>query len=180
MKFVETNLEGAVIVELDKHEDDRGFFARQWCQKEFEAAGLIPTVVQANISSNKLKGTLRGMHFQQIPYEETKLIRCTRGALFDVIIDLRAESSTYLEWFGVKLTEENYKMLYVPKGCAHGFQTLVANTEAFYMVSEFYTPSAEGGVRYNDPLFRIDWPLSVSAISDKDLNWPDYSVERDL
>ena len=174
MIFNKTKLEGAYIVELQKHEDERGFFARGWCQEEFEQAGLIPKVVQANISYNPYKGTLRGMHMQNAPYEETKFIRCTRGALYDVIVDLRQDSLTFMQWIGVELTEKNYRMLYVPRGFAHGFQTLEADTEAFYMVSEFYTPSAEQGYRYNDPAFGIEWPLPVTTMSDKDKNWPDF------
>lgn len=174
MKFIKTPLEGAYVIELDRIEDNRGFFARGWCAKEIEAHGLNPRVVQANISYNKERGTLRGMHYQVAPYEETKLIRCTHGALFDVIVDLRKDSGTYSKHFGVELTADNHKMLYVPQGFAHGFQTLVDNTEAFYQVTEFYTPGAEQGARYNDPAFGIDWPLEVSAISDKDANWADY------
>jgi len=174
MIFSQTKLKGAYIVELQKFEDERGFFARGWCQKEFEEAGLVPTIVQANISLNPYRGTLRGMHMQQAPCEETKFIRCTRGALFDVIIDLRPDSVTYKQWIGVELSQTNMSMLYVPKGFAHGFQTLEDETEAFYMVSEFYTPSAERGYRYNDPAFGIGWPLSVTTISDKDENWPDF------
>ena len=175
MIFTETNLKDAYIIDLQKIEDQRGFFARGWCQNEFEAHGLAPEVVQANLSYNHHKGTLRGMHYQKVPYAETKLVRCIKGALYDVIIDLRSDSPTFKQWLGVELTAENYRMLYVPEGFAHGFQTLVDQTEAFYMVSQFYTPQAEGGLRYNDPAFAIEWPLKVEVISDKDHNWPDYS-----
>lgn len=175
MIFTETNLKDAYLIDIQKFEDQRGFFARGWCQNEFEAHGLVPRVVQANISYNHSKGTLRGMHYQQAPYAETKLIRCVRGALYDVIVDLRPESPTFKQWIGVELTAENYRMLYVPEGFAHGFQTLVDNTEAFYQVSQFYTPEAEGGLRYDDPAFGIEWPLTVEVISEKDKSWPNYS-----
>ena len=176
MIFTETKLPGAYLIDIEKRADQRGFFARGWCQKEFEAHDLIPRVVQTNISLSKRKGTLRGMHYQVAPYAEAKLVRCTRGALYDVIIDLRPDSPTYMQWLGVELSAENYKMLYVPEGFAHGFQTLVDNTEVTYQVSQFYTPEAEGGVRYNDPAFGIEWPLEVQVISDKDQSWPDYSL----
>jgi dTDP-4-dehydrorhamnose 3,5-epimerase len=135
----------------------------------------VPHVVQANLSYNHHKGTLRGMHFQVAPHQETKLVRCTRGAIYDVIIDLRPDSPTYKRWIGVELTADNYRMLFVPRGFAHGFQTLADNSEVNYHVSEFYTPGAEGGVRYNDPQFDIVWPLEASVISEKDSNWPDYT-----
>ena len=175
MIFKETKLKDAYLIEIEKLEDRRGFFARAWCQREFEAHGLVSRIVQANISYNRKKGTLRGLHYQVAPYAETKLVRCTRGAIYDVIIDLRPDSPTYMQWLGVELTAENYKMLYVPEGFAHGFQTLADETEVTYQVSQFYTPGAEGGVRYNDPAFGIEWPLAVQVISDKDQNWPDYS-----
>jgi len=174
MIFTETKLKGAYIIELQKIEDARGFFARGWCQNEFEAHGLVPRIVQANVSHNKKRGTLRGMHYQVAPYAETKLIRCTRGALYDVIVDLRPDSETYKQWIGVELTADNYKMLYVPEGFAHGFITLEDDTDAFYQVSQFYTPGAERGARYNDPSFNIEWPVEIQVISDKDKNWPDY------
>jgi len=172
--FHETALKGAFIIEIEKHEDNRGFFARGWCQKEFEEHGLVTRVVQANISYNKNRGTLRGMHHQAAPHEETKLIRCTKGALYDVIIDLRPGSATYKQWIGVELTAGNYKLLYVPENFAHGFQTLEDNTEAVYQVSQFYTPGAEQGIRWDDPTFNIKWPGEVEVISDKDANWPDF------
>jgi dTDP-4-dehydrorhamnose 3,5-epimerase len=178
MIFTETKLPGVYLIDIEKREDQRGFFARAWCQKEFEAHGLTPRVAQANISFNKYKGTLRGLHYQVVPYAETKLVRCTRGAIYDVIIDLRPDSPTYMQWLGVELTAENYKMLYVPEEFAHGFQTLTDNTEVIYQVSQFYTPEAEGGLRYNDPAFGIEWPLEVQVISDKDKSWPDYSSSR--
>lgn len=175
MKFHETELEGAYIIEFEKLEDNRGFFARTFCQQELQDHGLAPTVAQANVSFNVKAGTLRGMHYQIAPYEETKLIRCTRGALYDVIIDLRPDSASYKRWIGVELTAENYKMLYVPANFAHGFITLEDNTEAIYFVSEFYTPGSERGLRWDDSHFNIKWPRSVDVISEKDANWPDFA-----
>ena len=175
MEFHETELSGAYIIDLKKIEDERGFFARAWCQKEFEEHGLVPRVVQANNSFNTQAGTLRGMHYQVSPHEETKIVRCTRGALYDVIVDLRPDSSTFKHWIGVELTESNYKMLYVPASFAHGFITLTDNTEAIYFVSEFYTPGAEKGLRWDDTEFNIKWPRSVEVISDKDATWPNFS-----
>lgn len=176
MIFKETNLKGAFVIELEKREDERGFFARTWCKKEFEANGLETGLVQANLSLSRKAGTLRGMHYQAAPYEETKLVKCTNGALYDVIIDLRPNSPTYRQWFAVELTENNYKMLYVPKGFAHGFQTLVDNVAVFYLVTQFYSPSAERCVRWNDPQFGINWPdVNIRTISEKDKNWPDYA-----
>jgi dTDP-4-dehydrorhamnose 3,5-epimerase len=174
MIFIETKLKGAYIIELEKIEDKRGFFARAWCQKEFEAKGLTGRVVQTNVSFNKKKGTLRGMHYQIHPYEETKLVRCTRGSIYDVIVDLRPHSTSHKQWVGVELTAKNYKMIYVPEGFAHGFQTLEDKTEVTYQVSQSYTPGAEAGVRYNDSVFRIYWPLGVQVISEKDESWADY------
>ena len=175
MIFKETQLKGSYVIEIEKRSDERGFFARTWCQKEFEEHGLIANVVQANCSFNKRKGTLRGMHFQNDPYQETKLVRCTRGAIYDVIIDLRSDFSTYGEWIGVELTAENHTMLYVPKDFAHGFQTLVDDTEVTYLVTEFYTTLAERGLRYDDPFFGIVWPLPISVISDKDNSWARFT-----
>lgn len=174
MIFTETKLKGAFIIDLERRGDNRGFFARFFCRDEFEAHGLNPFVAQANTSHSNERGTLRGMHFQREPHHETKLVRCTRGALYDVIIDLRPDSSTFKEWIGVELTADNYRMLYVPDGFGHGFQTLVDDTEVTYLVSEFYAPRAEGGVRYNDPAFGIEWPGEATVLSDKDRNWPDF------
>jgi dTDP-4-dehydrorhamnose 3,5-epimerase len=174
MIFTETELKGAYIIDLERREDDRGFFARTWCQNEFEAHGLVARIVQANTSYNKLKGTLRGMHYQRAPYAETKLVRAVRGAIVDVIVDLRPDSPTYKRWIGVELTADNRRALFVPEGFAHGFQTLEDNTDVSYQVSAFYTPGAEGGARYNDPSFDIQWPLPISVISDKDATWPDF------
>ena len=175
MKFYKAELDGACVIELDKLEDDRGFFARTWCQKELEEHGLTARIAQANVSFNTKAGTLRGMHYQVAPYEETKLIRCTRGALYDVIVDLRSDSPTCKQWMGVELTAKNYKMLYVPAHFAHGFVTLEDDTEVIYFVSEFYTPGAERGLRWNDPELGITWPCHAEVISEKDANWPDIS-----
>jgi dTDP-4-dehydrorhamnose 3,5-epimerase len=172
--FTETKLKGAFIIELELRKDERGFFARTWCKREFEAHGLVREMVQANVSFNKKRGTLRGMHYQVAPYEEAKLVRCTRGAIYDVIIDLRQDSPTYKQWIGVELTSENYQMIYVPENFAHGFLTLEDNTEVTYQVSQFYSPESERGIRYNDPVFGIKWPIQVEVISDKDKTWPDY------
>jgi dTDP-4-dehydrorhamnose 3,5-epimerase len=176
MIFIETELKDATIIELERREDERGFFARTWCQHEFEEHGLVARIVQANMSYNRLKGTLRGMHFQHAPYAETKLVRAVRGAIYDVIIDLRPESPTFRRWIGVELSADNRRALYVPEGFAHGFQTLSDDADVMYQVSAFYTPGAEGGLRYNDPSFDIQWPLPVSVISDKDAAWPDYAA----
>jgi len=176
MIFAETELKGAYIIEIEKLKDHRGFFARAWCQNEFKKNELVSRILQVNVSSNNKIGTLRGMHYQLSPYEETKLVRCTRGAIYDVIIDLRPASPTYTQWIGVELTAESYKMLYVPENFAHGFQTIEDNTEVTYQVSQFYTPGSESGIRWDDPLFRIDWPIDVQVISDKDKNWPDYML----
>jgi dTDP-4-dehydrorhamnose 3,5-epimerase len=174
MKFTETKLKGAFVVEIEKLTDDRGFFARSWCQKEFEAHGLTSRVVQSNVSFNRKKGTLRGMHYQIAPFQESKLIRCTRGAIYDVIIDLRPDSFTYKQWIGVELTANNFTLFFVPEDFAHGFITLMDDTEITYQVSQFYTPGSEKGIRFNDPAFNIQWPLDVSVISDKDCGWPDF------
>jgi dTDP-4-dehydrorhamnose 3,5-epimerase len=168
MIFAETRLEGAFIIDLDPKKDERGFFARAFCQKEFRKHGLQPIIAQANLASNAKKGTVRGMHFQYPPAAESKLVRCTRGAILDVIVDLRPESATYLEHIAVELNEENMRALYVPERCAHGYQTLRDNTDTSYQVGEFYTPNAEGGVRYDDTWLGLQWPLPVSAISRKD------------
>lgn len=177
MIFIETKLSKAFIIEIEKREDERGFFARVLCEKEFEEHGLSFHPVQANMASSKKSGTLRGMHYQVSPYEEAKLIRCIKGMIYDVIIDLRPESLTYKQWFGVELTSDNYKMLYVPEGFAHGYQILEDDSEVFYLVSQFYHPKAERGLRYNDPTFGIKLPIEVKMISDKDKSWPDFLQE---
>ena len=172
MIFRETTLKGAFVIEMEKFEDKRGFFARAWCQKEVEANGLVSRVAETNISFNKRRGTLRGMHYQVAPYEQVKLVRCTAGVIYDVIIDMRPDSPTFRKWTGVELTAENYTMLYVPENFAHGFQTLENNTEVTYQVSQFYSPESERGVRYDDPVFQVEWPLPVEVISEKDIAWP--------
>ena len=176
MIFTETRLKGAYIIELERREDDRGFFARSWCQKEFQAHNLNPAIVQCNISFNRLKGTLRGMHYQAPPFDESKLVRCTAGALYDVIIDLRRDSATYKQHVGEVLSGANYKMLYVPEGFAHGFQTLEDNTEIFYQMSEFYSPEHARGVRYNDPAFGIKWMIGDPVIVARDREYPDFTA----
>ncbi len=175
MIFNETKLKGAFIIELEKLEDERGFFARTWCKDEFEAQGLNTRLVQINVAFNKKRGTIRGLHYQVSPYEETKLIRCTKSAIYDVIIDLRASSHTYKQWIGVELTQDNYRMLYVPEGFAHGYQTLQDNTEVAYQVSQSYAPNSEQGVRWDDPAFNIAWPETEKRIiTEKDQSWADY------
>jgi dTDP-4-dehydrorhamnose 3,5-epimerase len=163
-------------VHLERIEDHRGHFARGWCQREFEAVGLVGRLVQLNVARTLKRGTLRGMHFQDPPHAEAKLVRCTSGAIFDVIIDLRPDSATHKQWFGVELTAENDRMIYAPPGCAHGYVTLSDNAEIYYLTSEFYSPQSARGVRFDDPAFGIDWPLPVSTISDVDQHWPDYAV----
>lgn len=181
MIFQETKLKGAFIIEVERIEDERGFFARAWCRNEFRPRGLESQWAQSNISFNWKKGTLRGMHFQVAPHEEVKLVRCTRGAIYDVIIDLRPNSPTYKQWIGVELTATNHRMLYVPKGFAHGYQTLENDSEVFYQASEFYAPECERGIRWNDPAFGIDWPdAETRVISSKDAHWPDYAVLETL
>ena len=174
MIFTETKLKGAFVVELDLIHDDRGFFARTWCKKEFEAHGLNHALVQCNTSYNKKKGTLRGMHYQAAPFEETKLIRCTMGAIYDVIIDVRKESNTFMKWFACELTAENRRMLYVPEGFAHGFQTLKDNSEVFYQMSEFYHPEYSKGIKWDDKCFSINWPLQIKIISKTDNNYENF------
>jgi dTDP-4-dehydrorhamnose 3,5-epimerase len=169
--FQETKLSGAFIIDLDRRKDERGFFARTFCQHEFAEHGLKPLIAQANVASNLRRGTLRGMHFQCPPAAETKLVRCTRGAVLDIIVDLRPESPTYLQHIAVALNEDNMRALYVPERFAHGYQTLCDNTDTSYQVGEFYTPSAEGGLMYNDPDLGLEWPLPVSVISQKDQNF---------
>jgi dTDP-4-dehydrorhamnose 3,5-epimerase len=174
--FTQTELKGAFVIEPEKVEDERGFFARSWCQREFRENGLNPGIVQCNISFNRKRGTLRGMHYQEAPYEEARLVRCTSGAIYDVIVDLRSSSSSYLKHVAVVLTPENRKMLYVPEGFAHGFQTLEDNTEVFYQMSEYYNGSAARGVRWNDPALRIQWPEPVQVISQRDRSYADLDV----
>ena len=175
MIFTPTTLGGAVVIDLERHEDERGFFARTWCVREFEAEGLSTRLVQSSVAFNERRGTLRGMHYQRAPFGEVKLVRCTRGALYDVIVDLRPDSPTYLGWFGVELSAANGRTLYVPEGFAHGYQTLEDGTEALYQMSQFHAPQAAGGARWDDPAFAIEWPPAERRImSERDANWPDY------
>ena len=176
MIFTETELPGAYVLDLERREDDRGFFARAWCMNELGDHGLVTRIVQANVSFNNRKGTLRGMHMQVAPHAEVKVIRATRGSVLDVIVDLRPDSPTFKQWTGVELSATNGRAMYVPEGFAHGYQTLEDDTETFYLVSEFYAPDAERGLRWDDPAFGIEWPDPENAIlSDKDASWPDWS-----
>jgi len=171
MIFTETKLKGAFVIDIEPHADLRGFFARAFCQQEFEAHGLKPVIAQTNIAFNQKSGTLRGMHFQFAPAAETKLVRCTRGAIHDIIVDLRPESPTYLQHVAAELSERNFRALYVPERFAHGYQVLQDETETHYQVGEFYTPECEGGLRHDDPRLELQWPLPVTTISEKDRGW---------
>jgi len=171
MQFTETQLRGAYVIDLERREDDRGFFARAFCQNEFAEHGLNTRIAQANVAFNRRRGTLRGMHFQFPPAAETKLVRCTRGGIVDIIVDLRPESDTYLQHVAVELTAENGRALYVPERFAHGYQVLEDDTETSYQVGEFYAPDMEGGLRYDDPRLGLEWPLPVAEISEKDAAW---------
>ena len=177
MKFFETELKCSYIIELEKLEDERGFFTRIWDKKKMQDKGLDSDLVQMSFSFTKKKGTLRGMHFQKKPFEETKLVRCTRGKIFDVIIDLRPESNTYKKWIGVELKSDDLKMLYIPEGFAHGFQTLEDDTEVFYQMSNWFSPEHAQGIRWNDEEFNIEWPIKPTEISQKDANWHNYDIE---
>jgi dTDP-4-dehydrorhamnose 3,5-epimerase len=173
--FVETKLAGLYIIEVEKREDERGFFARTFCQHEFEAHGLNPRVAQCSTSFNKKKGTLRGLHYQVAPYAEVKLVRCTAGAIYDVAVDLRPDSPTYKQWVAVELTDANRKSFYIPAGCAHGFQTLVDNAEVYYQISEFYHAEAARGVRWDDPALGIVWPdVENRNVSERDMSFGDW------
>lgn len=172
MQFTPTQLDGAFIIEPERIADERGFFARSWCAAEFAAHGLNEPIVQCNISFNQKRGTLRGMHYQQAPHEEAKLVRCTQGGIYDVIVDIRPDSPTYRKWVGVELTAANRSMLYVAQGLAHGFQTLADDSEVFYQMSRAYHPQGAAGFRFDDPAVGIRWPLEVAAISDKDRSLP--------
>jgi len=174
MEFTPLEIPGVYLIEMKLLKDPRGFFTRTFCQKEFEAIGLKNQIVQCNTSWNKDKGTLRGMHYQRAPHAEVKIIRCTRGAIYDVIIDLRKDSPTYCRWVGVELTQDDYKMLYVPEGFAHGYVTLKPDTETIYFVTAAYAPDHEGAVRWDDPAFKIEWPIPEPILSDKDRSHPDY------
>jgi dTDP-4-dehydrorhamnose 3,5-epimerase len=172
MKFFETDIRNVWRVALEKREDDRGYFARAWCQQEFEAHGIRADLKQANISASAQKGTLRGMHYQTPPFAEVKLVRCIKGSMFDVAVDLRPESETYRQWVGAELTAENGQMLVIPEGFAHGFVTLEPDTTVSYLVSAFYEPSAESGLRWDDPVINIEWPVLPQEVSSKDKSWP--------
>ena len=176
MIFTETVLKGAFLVEVKKLEDDRGFFGRAWCQQEFEDHGLNANIRQINTSFTHKKGTIRGMHYQIDPYQESKFIRCTRGRIFDVIIDLRPDSETFMQWIGHELSEDNYRMVFVPENFAHGFVTLQDHCEVYYPTTEFYTPGSERGIRYNDPAYNIDWPVEVEVVSEKDMGHADFDL----
>lgn len=176
MIFTETKLAGAYLIQPELKTDERGFFARVWCQQEFQAQELESNLVQCNISYNKIKGTLRGMHYQITPYQEVKLVRCTQGAIYDIIIDLRPDSPTFKQWLGIELTASNRYLLYIPKGFAHGFQTLTDDTEVFYQMSQFYQPEAARGIRWNDPSFDLSWLVPITIISEKDKHYPDFKL----
>lgn len=172
MRFVDTGLSGACIVELDRISDERGFFARSWCADEYRAAGLDAHIAQTNISFNRRSGTVRGLHYQAETSAEAKVVRCTRGSIFDAIVDLRPDSPTYLGWFGIELSADNYRALFVPQRFAHGFQTLEDETEVHYLMSASYDPASARGLRHDDPAIGIDWPLPVTEISERDRTWP--------
>ncbi|MHB1301827.1 MAG: dTDP-4-dehydrorhamnose 3,5-epimerase [Burkholderiales bacterium] len=174
MRFVPTPLAGSYLIEPEPVSDERGFFARTFCRDEFAAHGLDPSLVQCNISFNRKKGTLRGMHFQKAPHEEAKVVRCTQGKIYDVMVDLRPESGTFRKWFGAELSAENRLALYIPAGFAHGFLTLADDAEVLYQMSEFFHPECASGVRWNDPAFSIDWPEKAAVISERDAGYPDF------
>jgi dTDP-4-dehydrorhamnose 3,5-epimerase len=176
MTFIETTLVGVVEVHLDPQSDERGFFARSWCEEEFASHGLNPRLVQCNVSFNVKKGTLRGMHYQVEPFQEAKLVRCTQGAIYDVAVDLRPQSPTFKRWVATVLSAENRNMLYIPEGCAHGFLTLTDNTEVFYQMSEFYHPESARGVRFDDPAFQLVWSDKIEVISERDRTYPNFTV----
>ncbi len=174
MRFIATPVEDAYIVDIEPIGDERGFFARSWCREEFRRQGLNPNLMQCNISFNERKGTLRGLHYQEQPYEEAKLIRCSAGAIYDVIVDLRPASRSYMQWFAVELTGANRRMLYVPEGLAHGFQTLEKETEVFYQMSVAYRRESARGIRWDDPAFSIRWPVPNPILSEKDRSYRDF------
>ncbi|MCE7985805.1 MAG: dTDP-4-dehydrorhamnose 3,5-epimerase [Caldilinea sp. CFX5] len=179
MIFEATKLSSAYLIRMERLSDNRGFFARAWCQREFEAHGLNPRLVQCNVSYNEKAGTLRGMHYQVEPQAEAKLVRCTNGAIYDVIIDLRPTSPTFMQHIGVTLTADEHTMLYVPEGCAHGFLTLEDHTEIFYQMSEFYMPTAARGFRWDDPAFAITWPRAITVISGRDATYPNFNLTQE-
>ncbi len=175
MKFTKTKVDGAYTIDVDRIGDERGYFGRLWCQREMIDQGLKANICQSNIGVSAKAGTLRGLHYQTPPYQEVKILRCTRGAVFDVVLDLRKDSPTYKQWHGVELTQDNATMLYVPEGCATGFYTLTDDAEINYHATEFYQPAAATGVRWNDSAFNIQWPGEPTIMSDNDMNWPDYT-----
>lgn len=175
MKFKELKFQGCFLIEMEKYEDERGYFVRSWDKKEFESIGIMSNFVQSNISFNKKKGTLRGIHFQEKPFEEGKLVKCTKGKIFEVFIDLREESKTFRQWDSIELSSEENFELYIPKGFALGVQTLEENCEIFYQMTQFYKPEFSRGIRWDDPEFKINWPLKPTVISEKDQNWKDFS-----
>jgi dTDP-4-dehydrorhamnose 3,5-epimerase len=175
MKFSETKISGAYLIEIEPNTDERGFFARTFCSEEFSRHGLVSELNQCNVSYNPKQGTLRGLHYQQLPYGEVKVVRCTKGAIYDVIIDLRPDSPSFKQWVGLELTADNHRMFYIPIGCAHGLQTLVDDTEVFYQMSSGYQPTAARGVRWNDPAFGIEWLLPISMIHQRDRDCPDFN-----
>jgi dTDP-4-dehydrorhamnose 3,5-epimerase len=176
MTFTKIDLPGAFVIDVERHVDERGFFARSWCEREFETHGLNARLVQCSVSRKLRKGTLRGLHYQAPPHTEAKLVRCTAGAIYDVLLDLRRDSPTFLRHFGVVLSAENHRAVYIPEGFAHGFLTLADDSEVLYQMSEFYEPAAARGVRWNDPAFAISWPAEVSVISERDRTYPDYHI----
>jgi dTDP-4-dehydrorhamnose 3,5-epimerase len=174
MIFTPTGVQGAYVLDLERRTDERGFFARAWCQKEFAAHGLATQLAQINVSFNARKGTLRGLHYQLAPHREAKVVSCTRGAIYDVVVDLRPESRTFRQWAAVELTAQNRRMLYIPEGCAHGFQTLEDDTELLYLMSEFHAPEQARGARFDDPAFGVAWPLPAECLSEADRSWPAF------
>jgi dTDP-4-dehydrorhamnose 3,5-epimerase len=180
MRFEETPVEGVMLIRPDRFDDERGFFARTWGIEEFEARGIETRVVSRNLSFNRRRGTLRGMHFQHAPYREVKLVSCLAGSVFDVAVDLRPESPTYSKWFGTELTQDNGALLYVPEGCAHGYLSLVPDSTVEYLISEFYHPEAAGGLRWDDRFCNIQWPIAPTLMNDRDRTWPDYLPDEVL
>ena len=177
MIFASTRLDGVQLIDVEPREDERGFFARTWCRRELAAQGLDTEIAQESISYNRFRGTVRGLHFQRHPHEENKIVRCSRGAIFDVIVDLRPHSSSYLRWQGFELTAGNRRAVYIPKGLVHGFQTLAEHCEVVYQISAFYAPESAAGYRYDDPTFCITWPLSITMISERDLSWSKFKLD---
>ena len=177
MRFQETKIPGLFLIDLERRQDQRGFFARSWCLREFSERGLNAGVVQINVGYTTNRGGLRGMHFQAAPHAEAKTARCTRGAIFDVAVDLRPESPTFKQWFGAELTAENHRMMHIPEGCAHGYQTLVNDTEMEYLTTAYYSPQDASGVRFDDPEFAVIWPLPITSISEADRSWPDFQTQ---